>query len=96
MSHCTGRPVMHWRALTAEIERHDDVVAFLQRLHGAPYALDDARTFVADERWERERDHLVLGADVRVADARSDDPNDDLVVARIVDDEVAELEGRSL
>jgi hypothetical protein len=65
------------------------MVALLQRLHAAPNPFDDTRSLVTQKRWERERDHLILGAEVGVADASGDDPNDDLVVARIVEDEIA-------
>ena len=68
------------------------MVAFRQRPDRAADPLDDAGTLVAEQRRQRERDHLVSGAEVGVADARCHHPHDDLVVAWFVEHEVLELE----
>ena len=64
------------------------MVTFGERAHRAADPLDDAGTLVAEQRRQRERDDLVLRAEVGVADPRRHHPHDDLVVAGFVELEV--------
>jgi hypothetical protein len=82
-------------ALTAEVERHDDVIALVKRRHVATDAFHHPGALVTQQGRVRERQPTVLGGCVGVADPRGDDAHDDLVVTRVVNDEIAKLERRA-
>jgi hypothetical protein len=72
------------------------VIALVQRCHPAADPFNNSRTLVAEQPRKREGHHLVLGADVSVANSRRNNPNDDLIIERVVHREIPNLELRTL
>ncbi len=81
------RPTGHTLgAFAAGVERHHHVLALGEGRHIAPDPLHDTGTLMAQQRGMRERQPTVLCGRVGVADTRGDKSNDNLVIARVVDD----------
>ena len=89
-------PLQARTASAASLVAEDDVVAEIDRAHGASDGLDHAGPLVTEHG--RQRDGVLLVADVQIglADAGGHDAHQDLVGTRGLELEFAELERRGL
>jgi hypothetical protein len=89
----TGRVALDAEsAFPAGRPRYHDVITRPYANHGRANRFDDAGTFVTKHHWERHGIILISNEHVRMADARSDHPDDYIVRTRRVDTSPLDLE----
>ncbi|GGD40268.1 hypothetical protein GCM10011335_48660 [Aureimonas glaciei] len=69
------------------------MIAWVQMADGGADALNNARPLMAEDRWQRRGQMLMLDVSVSGADAGRDHPDQNFIGARLVDDDITEGEG---